>query len=40
MFKLKLTHFQTPLERNKDIANDRTPQDSNIEILYISTPSL
>ena len=38
--KNKITNVQIPYERNKDNANDQTPDDSNIEISDISTPSL
>ena len=38
--KNKITDVQAPYERNKDDENDQTPEDSNIEIPDISTPSL
>ena len=38
--KNKITHVQTPYERNEGDANDQTSDDLNIEIPDISTPSL
>ena len=36
----KITDVQALYERNKDDEKDQTPEDSNIEIPDISTPSL
>ena len=38
--KNKITNVQTPYKRNEDETNDQIPDDSNIAIPDISTPSL